>query len=754
MNGRNRLLAFVSARAPLFILSGALILSTAALAVVLRFDPLRLKNFGPAAHTYLSGLQNGLISSTTILAVVLAAFLFLGRRFDEILARLRNFFFSLSDIRKNILILITCFIFAFGSHAGNIVNGYFNMDDFEVVGLSHRLPFTEALLTPHGNDHLIPLFRAEMAALGSLFGQNPLPHNLFFFALFALIPFFVYLAFKRLGLSMSGFFVFLVVFSGAADWADMLSGFNIMNIYPQVLLFFSMASWAYLAWLESREKKFLLIFTASIILALAIDTSGVWTIPVLFFLMAGVFWRRTESGGTASQKFKEFFRKNKAPLASLAGVALAYAIFFTATFTVIQPHTFLTTLTGDERVIADEKSLSWKSLPLAKDFIFSLPDVSISMFAPNAEKILAHPSFKNSTENPWRAFQILVLAANVTLFWIAFKYAAARERKFMLYLLASIFLTVAMVVVARPNHDVIRNIDYRYSGPPYYFYSIFLGLGAGIFLKLKKENAAKIIVAAVIVIFATTQAMGFQALRLKEEAKMRKAAIERLNASLLKELETMSKNNPLSVPNLTGGHIFQESLAGFTLADYILFFNKKMPVELIQNRAMPPDVKTHTVASVESLRSAVSGDFKDRLAQAGAIRAYYASPALLDYETGVVGAGAGAPVQNKTGNVIVESGTFDPEKKHLLEFSLITDNAPGNLEILLSFKNDFGVSETAGKIRVDDYTPYTPEDGRRMYRVKTDLLQIYAYALSEKVSDLTLNIPSTKNTMVNEIYLR
>ena len=181
-------------------------------------------------------------------------------------------------------------IFVFASNGGNITHGYFNMDDLTIVGLNHSLPFREAVLTPYGNDHAFPLFITEMKALDVLFGQNPAPYNFFFFILFSLIPFFTYLIFKRLKLSALSFIAFLIIFAGAAGWTEIITGFYIMSIYPQILLFFSIALWAYLSWKESKAAKYMITFAIALILALASDTSGIWVIPVIILFMLGVYY--------------------------------------------------------------------------------------------------------------------------------------------------------------------------------------------------------------------------------------------------------------------------------------------------------------------------------------------------------------------------------------------------------------------------------------------------------------------------------
>ena len=345
-------------------------------------------------------------------------------------------------------------------------------------------------------------------------------------------------------------------------------------------------------------------------------------------------------------------------------------------------------------------------------------------------------------------------AKNRSHFKYPFKYADTKERKFLSFLILAMSLAISMVIVARPNHEVIPDFDYRYTGAAFYFYCILLALVASLLLKAKKEYALKIIFPIVISIFAAQQAFSFYTLRIKEESVVRGAAIVHLRDNLLPELRALSsKDASLTIPNLAGAHIL-EAMPGLTLADYLIFFTPRTPVTVIQNAEIPPpDVRNHTVTMVKSLRESTSQSFKEALGQPGALRSYYTASSLMTYSIATSSPAHTTTFQKEEGDILIRRNMVDPEKAHLVIFSFSTDNVPGNLEITFSFKNDFDVTGAASKIRVDDYTPFFLEDGRRVYRMETDLLQVYAYALSEKVSNLRLHIPKTKNASFIEAIL-
>jgi hypothetical protein len=697
-------------------------------------------------------MKSGLIVSTGILLFSFAAMLFFKDHAGLTITRLESFYRSISGTKKNLLILTTCLVFVFAAHAGNIVNGYFNMDDFEVASLNRTTPLVQSLFIPHGNDHTLPLFRVEMRTFDALFGQNPMPFNIFIFILFALIPFFTYLSFKKLGLGLKSFFVFLLLFSGATGWDDMLPGFYIMTIYPQIIFFFSVMFWSCLAWGETKEKKYLLILAVSMLGALGADVSGIWVIPAIILTMLIISYAKNDTFIIKKNYVLDFFAENKFALVVVSEVIIAFAIFLSYTFLVVQPHTFLSVLDAQGIASATQKEDSWKFIPLVRNFVSLFTSgVSLSLFAPKIAAIITHPSIQGSVEKFWPLVEMLLFAGNALLFWFAVKYAAIKEKKLALLFMGIMSISILMVIVARPNHLPIPDYDYRYAGAAFYAYCLMLALVASIFLKTKKEYAAKIIVPLVIIIFSAQQAFGFQAVRTREEAKMRRAAVERLNKTLLSELEAVSndkKDGPLVAPNLSGGHIFEQTMAGFTLSYYVLFFNRNMPLQLIQSPEMPGDNKTRIVTTVSSLRASTSPEFIEALKKSETIRSYYFSPAIMSYKL-AAGSSPAVLLPNTQKEISLQKNEFDPEKLHTVGFTLFTDDTPGNVELSFSFKNDFGWEGASGKIRVDDFTPHEIKDRKRIYRIETNLLQLYVFALSKKVSHLVLSVPETKGAQVS-----
>lgn len=743
---------FIYKKIDLFILGIAFIVSAMALFIIFSFGSDQLNAFGPTALIYLNGIKIGLITSTIILFLSFIGLFFFKRQIKNLLAETKNWFESLTKTKRNLIILGLCIIFTFAVHGNNVINGYFNMDDFEIMTITHTSPFVESLFIPHGNDHMMPLYMAEMKILDIFFGQKPLPYNLFVFLLFALIPFFIYLIFQRLNIGLPSFFVFLILFSGATGWADMLSGFIIMSIYMQMIFFFSIALWSYLAWSQTYKNKYLIYFGLATLFAITIDLPGIWILPLIPLWMFFIHWIKQND---FKINLLGFIKTNRKPLLMILWAILIFAIFFVITFMILQPNKFLSALNADGIPLENERSINWRPLPLTKNFLSLFASgVSLTAFAPNIVRFLSHPVFYNKAEGLWPFVEIFIVVGNLLLLWLFFKYAKSREKKFALFLLSIILITLTIVIFARPNHSVISvDFDYRYAGPAFYAYILLFSIGAYTFINKNRELALKIIIPVVIVLFSAQQVFSFQATRLREESKLRKIAITEFEKSLLVELNTLGKNDPsLVIPNLSGEHILK-IMPGFTLADYVLFFNDKSPVQLIQNIYMPPDVKTGIVETVSSIKASTSPAFKEALKTYPYIKKYYSSPILLRFKTSEQKNPLSRPIAiDENREIIIKKYSFDPEKFNTLGFSLYTDNINGNLELLLTFNNEFSDKKETQRIRIDDFTKYSLEGNTRIHYMELNLLQIHTYSLSDTISNLKIHIPETKNAIIKDLY--
>ncbi len=248
------------------------------------FDTNRLASFGPLASLYFNGLKDGFTEASLFLALIFIALVCAEKKILACANTISTYFNSQSNRKRASIVLGVCLFFAFLLHYPNILNGYFLNDDFEVIDVSRTYTLNESLFVPHG-DHTIPLFRMEMYIFLKLFAQNPLPYNMAVFFAFALIPFFTYLIFQRLGFGIKSFAIFLVLYASCTGWADILTGYYDISTYLQISLFCTIAIWSYIAWKQSRRNHYVLTYALATTAALFIDLPGVWVYPSLFLLL-------------------------------------------------------------------------------------------------------------------------------------------------------------------------------------------------------------------------------------------------------------------------------------------------------------------------------------------------------------------------------------------------------------------------------------------------------------------------------------
>ncbi|MBI3442697.1 MAG: hypothetical protein HY007_02935 [Candidatus Sungbacteria bacterium] len=715
--------------------------------ILVSFGASRLHAFGPTATIYFDALKNGLIIATAFLTASLVFFISLDKRLESMGLRLRDAYASLGSRGQNMCMLAVCAVFSFASHANNILRGYFYLDDFEVMEVARANSFLRSLLIPHGEDHILPLFRIEMKILDTFFGTNPTPYNIFVFIIFALTSFFTYLAFKRLKLPVGSFIIFLVLFSGTPAWSEILTGYYTISIYLQISFFFAVMLWAYAAWMHVNRRRYLAIFAIALAGAVTVDNTGVWVVPAIIIAMAATY-RRFDRAPTAPQRrLRHFFLQNRYPLSIVVIVGTLYAAFFAISFLVLQPGTFL--------------SSSHTNIPhMAKDGISVISSgLTLAAFAPHTPKLLAHPVLITSIGRLWPSFEYALFFLNLLFFWCARRNAARHERTFLMGCAGILLLTIFMVVRARPGAGLIPDFNFKHVGMLFYFYCAVLAIGINSIVTSKRLSWVKTALPFLIVTVAAQQAFSFHAIRLREEAISRRTATELVQTRLISELKKLSQTDgtALRVPNLSGSYIY-EPQAGISLTDYVQFFNAPIPIAFLQNGAMPPHVKTHTVTTVPSLRAATSREFKDALKTSARLQQYYTAPTLVGYQAELISRDSAPAPHSPQDRIMARRGgdaahasilidsraSFDPEKFHRLSLELVTDDIPGNIELPLAFTNDF-VKKSAARVRIDDFTPYVLAENKRRYALTADLLQIYIYALSERVGNLMLEFPPRKN---------
>jgi hypothetical protein len=728
------------------ILLGTLaLISGAAFFVLSSIDTVRLDSFGPTARIYFEGTAQGLLIGFIILAVSCIACVMLRIRLPILLAKTELWFNSLSSKKENLLILAIALAVTFISHAGNITSGYFAVDDLLVGGLNNKVPFSEAILTPYANDHLFPLFRTEMY----LAGDSAVFMSVLVFLSIALVPYLMYFVLKRWKISTLGRMAFIFLYAGIAMWADHITGYYAMSLYPQIIFFFSVALLSLLKWKETRKTVYAILFALSVMCSIAIDIAGIWSILALFiFIVYDNYSQKT--GFSIDRPFFRGFASYKTPLAILVSISIFYAAFFYLSFSIIQPNTFLVSLSAEvpAQVTSNDREENWKPIPLITNYFnFIANGVTLPLVFPHAPKLLAHPAFIHLVAPYWNFVEALLIIGNLALVWAIWKHADPEERKRIIFLFIAFSLCAAMTILARPNHSSIPDYDFRYAGSAFFFYLVILSIGASIYTRNRGIKAITITTTLIIILFSLQQIFGFHEFRLKNESQARKADMIRLKETLFPELVKLGSG--ATIPNLRGSSI-SEIMPGPTLAHYLLFYYVKNAPRLVEATPSEGSIWTGLVEEVSSVKDKTSDEFIVALKNSPALQSYYANSGRIEYTTATSGA---RESHSGSQEIIIRRSPFDPKSEHILHLTLLTDHVPGTFDLVLSFDTDIEIRGEA-RIRIDDYTPFSIVEGKRVYSIQADLSEIVLYDLSSAVSNLRVVAPQKKNAQILSVTLK
>ncbi len=114
--------------------------------------------------------------------------------------------------------------------------GFFRLDDFAFLHANGGLPLRELLLLPH-NEHFLPIWRLEVAALDALFGIHPVGWIAFGLLVFALMLFFVQRVLVSWGVTGAARAVAVIAIGGWSQWGEILSGYFTLVIWIQLMVF-------------------------------------------------------------------------------------------------------------------------------------------------------------------------------------------------------------------------------------------------------------------------------------------------------------------------------------------------------------------------------------------------------------------------------------------------------------------------------------------------------------------------------------
>lgn len=649
-----------------------------------------LTGLGPASYAYLGYLRHSL-AVTAIVALISSVILGILRNSD-IWQRISTWYSSAVPHKKAWIVLALCFSFLFILNFHSIWNGYFNYDDFEVVSVDQAHPLAELVFMPNG-DHALPLFRIEVRALLNIFGARALPFNMFVFLISGLVPFFSYFLLKRLGFSDREFFLFLILYSGTMLWGEILTGYYILSVYIQSSLFCVLALLSYLKWRESRRSLNLVALGLFGLLAVTVDIAGAWALPVIGMFIVCRSW--IENGSVCAT-----IKKDLAPILSVIIAGMLFAAYIFYAYHILRTGTFVETSHAGAKILKDF-FLTWNV------------GLTSSLVAPYFPLLLLQPAFFAKIATVWNAFIGLLFFAQIGLFSLAFK-RADRERRIMLScFLAATALCVLLVALARPTTGPIDIFPFKLTAMAYFWYCISL-VSAYAAISRRNNNGfmPRVGIWLLILVFIACQSVfSFFNQKTVTDAVERRAAVEHLGA-LAGAIERIPGEN-LSIPDLSGMYIY-EPLSGYDLTKYLPFIALPQRVRIIDSGERP------SAAFITALKSDTD------------LRSFYLKPVTI-YPT------APSNGTRDFGPLLAVKGTYRIHiKKSADRIALKVVTSAPRFSIDLRAQNDFNATGTLAAIMIDQFIPYTVENGKKVYTISIRPADIYAISLSNGAADVQL----------------
>jgi len=631
-----------------------------------------------------------------------------------------------------------------------IYNGFFLWDDFVFINNNLSLKY---LLEPV-NDHTLPLFRLEMAVLFYLFGFFSLPYNLFIVSIFIGIIIFSVEILKKFQVGIIGIATFLVLFIGFAQWRSYLSGFYAISIYLQSILFFLISCWLYLKW-EERPRKFLLLFLfMSLCCAVLIDIAGIWTIPfwLLFTFVNHIYTNKKIS-------IKSYIKDH----------IIILIIFLCSTIVIISVYLYVFLVLYPNIFLSSKVDYGYSILDYTKFIYAFMSGTFLTLFVNNEYFRLLQISFKQIP------MYVALFASFSILLVILFKYFR-NVKKYSINIFVGYFLLLflgisLMIVYGRPPESgrIIR-IDARYVAMPVIILMLVLSIVIDSFyrkilqLELKIRFMDGFILLSILYIL-NQQILDHLFYRFSpsintpavSSAILRKQYWNNLRVNLLNSLDSLGNayHRQINIPNLDFSYINSMN-TDFLGTDLSFFYNlqrgTQTNIKFIRNNQMNIGFN---VKKVNSLYKSVDNKFLELLST-DKLATFYFYPVTLKVDSSF-----STSYQNNNVNLFKEKmpvflgngdkihlktskNSWNPEQYHYVELALILPQKNIPIEMNILFDNDFNQKGSLGKVKIDFPHWVEPNlinlSNSFTYKIRIDLLQIYAYSLSKAVGNISLKL--------------
>ena len=630
-------------------------------------------------------------------------------------------------------------------YSSTLRHGYFRYDDFDLLSVAQHQPWWRAIWIPHG-DHFLPFTRLVASASYALFGVTAWPYNLGVLASMVAMVAMGCLLLAELGVSRTAQLIFIALVVLWSPWAEITTGYYILSSYTLIAALGLATVWCYLRWRKRNKTRLIVGAAVCVLSATLLDISG-WYVPAAL----GVFAAADFASGATRPAWRAWWRDHRT---FITGVALACAFSLAGAvyaYAVVNRGVFLSMGNGGAHSLTR----------LAADFVY-LFDVGllVSMFTPFVYArlpVALLALFGLATLSAWLAFLVSAVRA------------ADRQQRNRLGALAAVLAgTCLMVNLGRPSEDtVVVRWAAKHVGPAFLW--LCLSLAFSWHVRWARTDAARKIAMAELTLislgiyWAAQFTFGQLGLAVAfppfgpaaeiRDAIARRAAVEELNEKIVRPIGRARLGSAIIAPTLDGPYIAirHPDLFEYNLSTYSPFFGPTTSgIAFVRNEAMHP-WRAPDVATVPSLRAAVSPEFLELLNRDQTLREIYFGHVPLCTRTGPAWRANTLPSEFQTdgaplplepdgsatlasdGNYVlwVRREAFDPESTPLLRLALERLDSVSGREMLLTvaFTSGFSTAQGSGSIAL------AASAGRL---TEVDLRQLYAFALSRNVTDVRL----------------
>ena len=641
-----------------------------------------------------------------------------------------------------------------------ILSGYFKYDDFEFFSTNRTEPLLSLIFTTHG-DHLLPLYRIEVALMNFLFGVNPIYYNLFVSLLFVLILIFAGLLLREMRTSQLTIVLFAILCIGWIDWGEITAGYLCVSVYVQITLLSIISIWSYFRWTKTSASTYTILTMICIASALLLDISGVWVpLGVIIFSFCEF------SSGRSRILFWDWFKSHQWLLTAVVILYSAFAILNLFVFFISKHGAFLS-MSGNHR----HTIFSF----LSQMFYLISGGLLLTPIIP-----IGYNLFPAIILIPLLA--VLFIIAGYIIFKTITK--SVREvRWHILSVISIIVITASIVVIGRPMVGFNYALVAKYTGVLYLWFCLLICLIWNHYwqkhdLPGKSRMATFSILLLLcfigqqilfdnILFLSHAEATGYKVNI--EEARIRKNNVNEIQQRLMIPLFAYQRN-VLRIPSLDGKYIFSAypKLWKYNLSHYIDFIVPEgKRVILCKNKAMQGWV-AKDVVTVSSLRSNTDSEFIKLLATNSYAQHLYLSPVELSANivtdtTAKLDSSRLINLENTTtlshqpngsislnsngaAELIIDKGDWDPEERHILVLNVGhygTTNTD-NVKLEVHFTGDLKIPYSKNYIVIPSGKQST---------LSIDLLQIYSYSLNQRVGSLRIAFPVPGKYLVSDMNL-